>query len=271
MASMTPLLLLLWVCVTVSAGVDLQKRIIGGHTCGPEERLYHVRLEIVQGVNSFRCGGSLISDRWILTAAHCWEPGETIYAEIGVHQGTGERVKIQEQPEIYSEKDKDNKIKSHDIMLLKLDKATTIKPIVLPECLTEPPAGSEVQIAGHGRSAVDKNMIMLKQYPNTLLCAELNVVSCNSIKVPLFIRHPYENWLCLDQKGKDSCRGDSGGGLVYKDMIYGIVNGGHPTIACPGQPVEIKAPPEIYTDTGKNNKERSYDIMQLKLPIPTHI
>ncbi|KAM4584774.1 uncharacterized protein PAE49_004221 [Odontesthes bonariensis] len=47
MTAMAPLRLLLsmlWVGVTVSTVVDLHKRIIGGAECGPNERLYHVKL-----------------------------------------------------------------------------------------------------------------------------------------------------------------------------------------------------------------------------------
>ncbi|XP_054865906.1 snake venom serine protease 5-like [Amphiprion ocellaris] len=133
-------LLLLWLGldVTVSTVVDLQKRIIGGNQCRPKERHYHVKLIVSHGNKDFFCGASLISDQWILTAAHCYEPGWTMHAVLGVHPGPGEQVEIKEPPEIYTDTGKNNNQRSHDIMLLKLPTATKIPPIALPGSCNHP-------------------------------------------------------------------------------------------------------------------------------------
>lgn len=60
--------------VTANTEVALQKRVIGGDEC---ERQYHVQLRAVypHGPSSL-CGGSLISDRWILQLTVWSQEGE---------------------------------------------------------------------------------------------------------------------------------------------------------------------------------------------------
>ncbi|TKS68580.1 Cationic trypsin [Collichthys lucidus] len=137
------LFFLMWVGVTVRAAVDLQKRIIGGEPC---ERPYHVKLRAVAARGSHKlCGGSLISDKWILTAAHCFETGRTMYASVNAAQ----EVKITANPVIY----KDDNNRPHDIMLLQLPNSTDIQPVALPDSLDSKPClkiGKTIQIAGQG-------------------------------------------------------------------------------------------------------------------------
>jgi len=60
---------------------DAENRIIGGEKAEVNEYPWMVRVK----TGIFTCGGSLISDSWILTAAHCIHPGQTSYANLGEH------------------------------------------------------------------------------------------------------------------------------------------------------------------------------------------
>uniref|UniRef100_A0A4W5KNA6 Peptidase S1 domain-containing protein n=1 Tax=Hucho hucho TaxID=62062 RepID=A0A4W5KNA6_9TELE len=211
------LLLSLMLAETTLGGI--QKRIVGVNTCSPTERRYHVenpskQLEKV-------CGSSLITNKWLLTAARCWPDGPEwkMYAEVGGHPGP---VKLQveiKQKMIH----KDKKGKTHDIMLLQLPTPVPgavpgpgVDPINLGDCAnlfsklwgktSKPKVFKTVQIAEPAAANT-----------KVLYCAELDVMKCDSS-----VENSHQDIFCAQRAGVETCSGDSGAGVVYKNQLYGV-------------------------------------------------
>ncbi|XP_067414586.1 mast cell protease 1A-like [Emydura macquarii macquarii] len=208
--------------------------IIGGQEARPHSRPYMAYLKIQNGKNIFSCGGFLVSQNFVLTAAHC-NVGE-ITVHLGAHniskqersqQEIPTRAKIPHPP---YEKEAFN----NDIMLLQLDRRATlntwVKTIPLPRADERVQPGAVCSTAGWGRIRS-----WLAWTPDTL--REVDVEVLKNDACGKYRHYNASTMLCAGdrRKGKDSAEGDSGGPLVCKGTVQGIVSWGPPT------------PPGVYT------------------------
>lgn len=201
------------------------------------------------------CGGALIGNRWVLTAAHCVYNSSP--SQIRVRLG---EWNIREQSEKYPHEEFEVEKKEvhpdykpatfqNDIAVIRLAQDVSYKEHIIPVCLPELSTsfvGEKATVVGWGRTAHGQVAT-----PAKLQETEVQVISAETCqewfrsnnRAEVIYAHEF---LCAgyEEGGKDSCQGDSGGPLVLtkdgKGTLIGVVSWG---IACARSKL-----PGVYTN-----------------------
>nr|XP_027211158.1 transmembrane protease serine 9-like [Penaeus vannamei] len=201
---------------TCRCGQKAASRIVGGVTTGVNEWPWQAAL--MYGSQQF-CGGSLINDRYVLTAAHCTESMRasdlTIrLAEHRLSTSSETSVVSRSVSQIIEHPDYQPGNEINDIALIKLSSPVQVSDTVLPVCMPPPNptyAGKTATVTGWGTTSSGGSS------SDTLREVDVTVVSNTACQSNSYGSAIKDTMLCAGSTGKDSCQGDSGGPLVFKD------------------------------------------------------
>ncbi|XP_057368910.1 brachyurin-like [Daphnia carinata] len=211
--------------------VNYASRIVGGTEAVPHSAPWQVAI-FIDG--QYFCGGSLISNEWVLTAAHCADNAIFFNILLGSHNvrlsAAEEPTRVEVRSTQYTVHPEWGPIRIvNDVALIRLPTPIEFTPEIQPICLAPSTEGDHVgdmlHISGWGKPSDASAGI-------SPVLREVNVPCITNAECALTYGATITDGnICVDTTGgKGSCNGDSGGPLSFvNNGVYnqvGIVSFG---------------------------------------------
>lgn len=207
--------------LSTSSQASFRTLIVGGEEAAKDEIPFIVSL---QDSGGHFCGGSLVAEDWILTAAHCVVGGGPTSIYVGLHDREDTSgAEVFRPSATISHPKYNSETMDYDYALIRLDGASKFKPVALNA--EELSGAAELTTAGWGLTQERGDLADKLQKVNVPLVSSER---CNNS----YRGEITERMVCagFDIGGKDSCQGDSGGPLYLTSngtqTLVGIVSWG---------------------------------------------
>uniref|UniRef100_A0A8D1ZK12 Coagulation factor XI n=1 Tax=Sus scrofa TaxID=9823 RepID=A0A8D1ZK12_PIG len=226
----------------------IKPRIVGGTKSVLGEWPWQITVHITSPTQRHLCGGSIIGNQWILTAAHCFNEVESPRI-LRVYSGILNQSEIKEDTfffgvqEVIIHDQFEAAETGYDIALLKLE--TTInytdsqRPICLPSKGDRNVMYTDCWVTGWGYTKLRDKI------QNTLQKAKIPLVTNEECQAGYRSHKITNKMICAGYKegGKDACKGDSGGPLSCKhNEVWHLVG-----ITSWGEGCAQRERPGVYT------------------------
>ncbi|XP_037360915.1 transmembrane protease serine 9 [Talpa occidentalis] len=207
-------------------------RIVGGSAAGQGEWPWQVSLWLRR--REHRCGAVLVAERWLLSAAHCFDvygdPKQWV-AFLGTPFLSGTDGQLERVAGIYKHPFYNLYTLDYDVALLELAgpvrRSSLVRPICLPEPVPRPPDGTRCVITGWGSVREGGSMARQLQKAAVRLLSEQTCRRFYPVQIS-------SRMLCagFPLGGVDSCSGDAGGPLACREpsgrwVLTGVTSWGY--------------------------------------------
>ncbi|KYN32013.1 Trypsin-7 [Trachymyrmex septentrionalis] len=221
-------MLIIFCLALIASALCFEYRIVDGTNTTITKHPYQVSIHYK---DKLTCGGSIISERWILTAAHCVYGEKTLSVfkvRVGSTYYNKGGILIKDIASVICHEKYLPLTYDYDVALIKLSTPLTfgeyIKPILLAFPLMNIKTGTEAIVTGWGKTSTNGTSSKVLQI---VTISVTDQEKCRKV----YARHRLvtSNMICAgDNEGeKDTCQGDSGGALVgYNGIQIGIVSWG---------------------------------------------
>ncbi|XP_032991127.1 transmembrane protease serine 9 isoform X1 [Rhinolophus ferrumequinum] len=214
------------------APVAALTRIVGGSAAGRGEWPWQVSLWLRR--REHRCGAVLVAERWLLSAAHCFD----VYGDpkqwaafLGTPFLSGSDGQLERVARIYKHPFYNLYTLDYDVALLELAapvrRNRLVRPICLPEPAPRPADGARCIITGWGSVREGGSMARQLQKAAVRLLSEQACRRYYPVQIS-------SRMLCagFPHGGVDSCSGDAGGPLACREpsgrwVLTGVTSWGY--------------------------------------------
>ncbi|XP_041672304.1 chymotrypsin-like protease CTRL-1 [Cheilinus undulatus] len=228
----------------------LNTRIVGGVNASAGSWPWQVSMHFEVGSAAQHiCGGTLISNEWVLTAAHCIVTNVTrfwtLYMGRETQSGPNNNEESRSVSQIIVHPDYNNTLFNNDIALMKLSSPVSFTNFIRPICLasnsSQVHTNTSCWATGWGRLGRDEPLVAFDSLQEVQIpVVGNNQCTCNYMQVQG--GNITEQMICAGEAGRGICQGDSGGPLQCQQNSTWVQTG----ITSFGVPCALPGFPEVF-------------------------